>query len=346
MRPYGTTVDGAPVEEYTLTNASGMEVKVITYGGIITSIRVPDRGGVFANVALGFDNLAAYEKSNPYFGAITGRYANRIAGASFTLDGETYMLAANDGPNSLHGGLKAFDKQVWTVTDSSAHSLTLNHLSPDNDEGYPGNLDVTVAYTLNDDNGLQITYTATTDKPTVINLTDHSLFNLAGEGSGSIHDHLMMINADRYTPVDATAIPTGELAPVAGTPFDFRLPKLIAAGQRSKHVQIVRGHGYDHNFVLNRADDHSSVLAARAYEPQSGRWLEVWTTEPGIQFYCGNFLDATLVGTSGRLYRQSDGFALETQHFPDSPNQPDFPSTVLRPGDTYATTTVYKFGVA
>ena len=346
MRLYGTTGDGQPVEEYTLSNANGMEVNIITYGGIITAIRVPDRNGIVANVALGFDNLAAYEKSNPYFGAITGRYANRIAGASFVLDGETYMLAANDGQNSLHGGLRGFDRVVWRVTDSSANSLTLQHVSPDNDEGYPGNLDVIVAYRLNDDNGLQITYTATTDKPTVINLTDHSLFNLAGEGSGSIHDHLMMINADHYTPVDGTAIPTGELVPVAGTPFDFRLPKLIAAGQRSSHPQIIYGHGYDHNFVLNRDDDHSNVLAARAYEPQSGRWLEVWTTEPGIQFYCGNFLDATLVGSGGRLYRQSDGFALETQHFPDSPNQPGFPSTVLRPGETYKTTTTYKFGVS
>jgi len=347
QKPYGTTAAGVSVEEYTLA-AGGMEVKIITYGGIITSIRVPDRDGNMANVVLGFDNFADYETRNPYFGCITGRYANRIANGRFTLDGQTYSLAVNNGPNHLHGGLKGFDKQVWTATEIRGENevgVQLAYRSVDGEENYPGNLDVTVTYTLTADRVLRIHYTATTDQATIVNLTNHTLFNLAGEGSGTIHDHILMLNADRYTPVDEHAIPTGELAPVAGTPFDFRLPKAIGPGQRSNHPQIVRSFGYDHNWVLARPDlnDTSLILAARAYEPGSGRVLEVWTTEPGIQFYAGNFLDASLVGTSGRLYRQSDGFALETQHFPDSPNQPDFPSTVLRPGDTYDTTTELRF---
>ena len=345
VRPYGTTANGTPVDEYTLTNTNGMEVKIITYGGIITSIRVPDRKGAFDNVALGFSTLGDYETKNPYFGSITGRYANRIAGASFTLDGQTYTLAANDGENSLHGGTVGFDKRVWSAEEAGG-GLALRYLSPDGEEGYPGNLDVTVTYTLGDDNALRIDYQATTDAPTIVNLTNHSLFNLAGHGT--ILNHILMLNADRYTPVDATAIPTGELAPVEGTPFDFRLPKMIEPGQRSSHEQIVFGHGYDHNFVLDRPsfEDTSMLLAARVYEPYSGRIMEVSTTEPGIQFYAGNFLDATLVGAGGALYRQSDGLALETQHFPDSPNQSDFPSTVLRPGETYDTSTILKFSVA
>jgi aldose 1-epimerase len=351
VQPYGTLADGQEVEEYTLTNANGMEVKIITYGGIISSIRVPDRNGELANVALGFDNLGDYETRNPYFGNITGRYANRIANARFTLDGTEYTLAANNGPNTLHGGTVGFDKRVWqatTVEGDGEVGVELTYLSPDGEEGYPGNLAVSVTYTLTDDNELRMDYRATTDAPTVVNLTNHAYFNLAGEGTGSIYDHILMINADTYTPVDATLIPTGELAPVEGTPFDFRAAKPIGPGQRSAHEQIVLGRGYDHNFVLNRADmeDTSMMLAARVYEPDSGRFLEVWTTEPGIQFYAGNFLDGTLIGTSGHLYRQSDGFALETQHFPDSPNQPDFPSTVLNPGETYETTTIYKFGAA
>jgi aldose 1-epimerase len=349
VQSYGTTADGQEVDEYTLTNANGMEVKIITYGGIITSIRVPDRNGELANVTLGFDNLGDYETRNPYFGNITGRYANRIANAQFTLDDTEYTLAANNGVNTLHGGTVGFDKRVWeatTVEGDGEVGLELTYLSPDGEEGYPGNLEVTVTYTLTDDNEIRMDYAATTDAPTVVNLTNHAYFNLAGEGTGSIYDHILMIDADRYTPVDATLIPTGELAPVEGTPFDFRAPKPIGPGQRSSHEQIVLGRGYDHNFVLNRDDmeDTSMMLAARVYEPDSGRFLEVWTTEPGIQFYAGNFLDGTLIGTSGHLYRQSDGFALETQHFPDSPNQPDFPSTILRPGETYETTTIYKFG--
>lgn len=335
------------MNEFTLTNANGVEVKIITYGGTITSISVPDRNGNLANVVLGFSNLAQYQAQSPYFGCITGRYANRIANATFDLNGETYTLAANSGPNSLHGGNVGFDKVVWNAAEVESEdgvALELTYLSPDGEEGYPGNLSVMVVYTLTEANELRMDYTATTDKSTVVNLTNHSYFNLAGEGTGAIYDHILTINADTYTPVDDTLIPTGELAPVEGTPFDFRTAKAIGPGQRSSHEQIVLGRGYDHNFVLNRTDDTSLVLAAEVYEPTSGRTLEVWTTEPGIQFYAGNFLDGTLIGPSGHLYRQSDGFALETQHFPDSPNQPDFPTTVLNPGETYRTTTIYKFG--
>ena len=346
MKPYGTMADGQAVEEYTLTNPHGMEVKIITYGGIITSIRVPDRNGTMANVALGFASLEAYLRKNPFFGAITGRYANRIAKGKFTLNGTDYQLPINDGPNALHGGLKGFDKRVWSAEEVEAGKvLRLSYVSEDGEEGYPGKLEATVTYTLTDENEIRIDYHAVTDAPTIINLTNHSYFNLAGEGTSSIHDHILTLNADRYTPVNETLIPTGELAPVTGTPFDFRLPTVIEAGQRSNHPQIVRARGYDHNFVLNRDDlnDSSLILAARVYEPVHGRVMEVYTTEPGIQFYAGNFVDATLVGSSGRIYRQSDGLALETQHFPDSPNQPDFPSTVLNPDETYQTTTIYKF---
>jgi aldose 1-epimerase len=337
---YGTTAGGKTVEEYTLTNAHGVEVRIITYGGIITSIRVPDRDGEVVNVVLGFTNLADYETRSPYFGCITGRYANRIAGGRFALDGQEYRLATNDGSNHLHGGTVGFDKQVWTPT-VSGNSLALHYLSPDGEEGYPGNLDVTVTYTLTDDNALRVDYHATTDKPTPVTLTNHSYFNLAG--SGDIHGHRLMINADHYTPTDATAIPTGEIAPVDGTPFDFRSPRLIGPGQRSSHPQIVYGRGYDHNFVLKRPDDSSLVLAARVSDPGSGRVMDVLTTEPAVQFYAGNFLDATLVGSNGGLYRQSDGLALETQHFPDSVNHSHFPPVVLRPGETYQSTTVFRF---
>ncbi|WP_246226215.1 aldose epimerase family protein [Chelativorans xinjiangense] len=346
MRPFGETEDGTAVEEYTLTNENGISVGFITYGGIVTSINVPDRDGNTDNVVLGFDNLEDYRTKNPYFGTITGRYANRIGGASFMLDGETYTLAANNGPNSLHGGETGFDKQVWNareVETDEGEALELAYVSPDGEEGYPGTLDVTVVYTLTNDDELRVDYTATTDKPTVVNLTSHSYFNLGGEGTGTILDHELMLNASRYTPVDETLIPTGELAEVAGTPFDFREATVIGERVRENHQQIVYGRGYDHNWVLDRPDDDSLVLAARLHDPESGRIMEIETTEPGIQFYSGNFLDATLVGTSGNIYRQSDGLALETQHFPDSPNKPDFPSTVLRPGETYETTTVHRF---
>lgn len=349
-QPYGTTSDGQEVEEYILTNANGVEVRIITYGGTVTSVRVPDRAGTMENINLGFDNLADYETKSPYFGCITGRYANRIANARFTLDGTEYELAANNGPNSLHGGVNGFDNQVWEATPVEGDGevgVSLHRVSPDGEEGYPGNLDVTVVYTLTDDNELRMDYSATTDAPTVVNLTNHNYWNLLGEGQGTIYDHILWVDADRYTPVDETLIPTGELAPVEGTPFDFRVPMTLGPGQRSSFEQIVLGRGYDHNFVLNRdGGDTSMMLAARMYEPTGGRYLEVWTDQPGLQFYAGNFLDGTLVGPSGNLYRQSDAFALETQHYPDSPNQPDFPSTELRPGETYQTTTIYKFGVA
>jgi len=345
---YGTTTNGLPIDEYTLTNAHGMVVKIITYGGIITAAHVPDRDGNFANVILGFNNLADYETKSPYFSAITGRYANRIANARFTLGGVEYKVPVNDGINSLHGGLKGFDKQVWTAREipSDEIGLELSYLSKDGEEGYPGNLDVKVTYTLTNNNELRIDYRATTDKATVVNLTNHAYFNLKGEGTGSIYDHIVTLNADRYTPVDENLIPTGELAPVNGTPFDFRQPKAILTNLRSGHPQIVRGRGYDHNFVLNFTDRTQPGLAAHVSEPVSGRTLEVLTTEPGIQLYTGNFIDATLVGSSGAVYRQGDGFCLETQHFPDSPNQPSFPSTTLQPGAVYQTTTIFKFGIS
>ncbi|MDE2855698.1 MAG: galactose mutarotase [Chloroflexota bacterium] len=344
MGDYGRTKDGRTVEAYALRNAAGMEVKCISFGGILTSISVPDRRGRFANVALGFDNFAQYEAEHPYFGAITGRYANRIGGGAFALDDVDYRLFKNDGENSLHGGEVGFDKRIWTVSESDS-ALELSYRSPDGEEGYPGNLDVSVRYSLSEGNALQIDYAALTDAPTVVNLTNHSYFNLMGEGEGTIYDHILTLHADHYTPTDERQIPTGEKAPVDGTPFDFRRPRTIGSGQRSSHPQIIAAQGYDHNFVLNRAglSDGELGLAARVYEPVSGRVLEVWTTEPGLQFYAGNFLDATLVGSSGRLYRQSDGFALETQHFPDSPNKPEFPSTVLRPGQRFESTTEYRF---
>lgn len=344
MRHYGTTANGKAVEEYTLRNVAGVAIKLITFGGILTSIRVPGRNGSFTNVALGFDRLAHYEAEHPYFGAITGRYANRIGGGKFSLDGVEYHLFKQDGASSLHGGEVGFDKRIWAATPVDS-GVELSYLSPDGEEGYPGNLDVRARYSLNEDSILRIDYSAVTDAPTVLNLTNHSYFNLMGEGEGTIYDHVLTLNADSYTPTDANQIPTGEMASVAGTPFDFRLPKAIGPGQRSADPQIVMAKGYDHNFVLNRQglSDGELGFAARVYEPRCGRIMEVWTTEPGIQFYAGNVLDTTLVGASGRLYRQSDGLALETQHFPDSPNQPGFPSTVLRPGQPFESATEYRF---
>lgn len=351
-QPYGVTAAGDAVMEYTLTNAHGVEVKIITYGGTITSIRLPGRDGEAANVVLGFATLQDYEQKSPYLGCITGRYANRIAGGKFTLDGKTHQLHLNDGPNSLHGGRKGFDKVVWDVAreidGAEGSGIALHYTSPDGEEHFPGALDTTVTYLLNDQNELRIHYRATTDQPTVVNLTNHTLWNLGGEGLGSVEDHLLQIDAEEYTPVDAAAIPLGAHEAVAGTPFDFRTPTAVGARIRSGHQQIVYGKGYDHNWVLARAGAGAADLAPAAtlHHAASGRRVEVWTTEPGVQVYTGNFLSGALYGTSGHAYRQGDGIALETQHFPDSPNQEAYPTTVLRPGEVYDTTTVFRFGVA
>ena len=344
---FGKMPDGQTIQLYTLTNRQGMQVAVTNYGARVVSIRVPDRNGKVADVVLGFDDLQGYLGANPYFGAIVGRYANRIAKARFTLDGVEYKLAANNGPNSLHGGLKGFDKRVWTAREiSKPHpSLELTYLSKDGEEGYPGNLQVKVVYSLSDDNELKIDYSATTDKDTVLNLSNHSYFNLAGQGNGNILKQVLMINADRFTPVDATLIPTGELRKVAGTPFDFRIPTAIGARINQHDQQLEYGKGYDHNFVLNRKSS-GLVLAARATDPESGRVLDVLTTQPGLQFYTGNFLDGTIRGRGGKVYGHRSAFCLETQHFPDSPNHPSFPSTELKPGQTYHEVTVFKFSTA
>jgi aldose 1-epimerase len=342
---FGSTAEGA-VDRYTLTNPSGMRVRIITFGGIVQSIEVPDRNGHNTNVALGFSTLTPYLTNPAYFGALIGRYGNRIALGRFTLDGVTYQLPINNDPNSLHGGTVGFDKHIWAATPfrrGDNVGLVMRLTSPDGDQGYPGTLRVQVTYTLTADNNLRLDYRATTDKATVVNLTNHSYFNLNGEGTGSIYDQKLLLNANRFTPVDSTLIPTGVLQPVAGTPLDFTRATAIGARIREPHQQILFGQGYDHNWVLNRSDSTSLVLAARMSSDTSGRVLTMLTDQPGIQFYSGNFLDGTLVGTGGHVYRQGDGLALETQHFPDSPNHPNFPSTVLRPGQTLRSTTVYQF---
>jgi aldose 1-epimerase len=338
---WGQTRDGTPVKLYTLTNRNGMVVKITNYGAIVTELHVPDRTGNLTNVVLGFDNLEQYLKGHPGFGAIIGRVANRIAKARFTLEGQEYQLAANNGPNHIHGGLKSFDKVVWDSktlpTKPNAASVQFTYLSKDGEEGYPGNLSVAVIYTLTADNELRIDYHATTDKSTILNLTNHSYFNLAG--SGTVLGHELFINADQYTPSDAELIPTGEIAAVKGTPLDFTQPTTI--GARIEQLKPNPG-GYDHNYVLNHGGTNLT-LAARAFEPKSGRVLEVSTTEPGVQLYTGNFLDGRLMGVGGVAYDRHSGFCLETQHFPDSINKPNFPSTVLRPGQTFQSTTVFKF---
>ena len=342
--PFGN-VDGKEVFLYTLRNKAGMEARITNYGGIVVSLLVPDKSNRPGDVVLGYDSLSSYLKATPYFGAIVGRYGNRIGKARFTLDGKDYGLNANDGPNTLHGGPRGFDKVVWDAdgtTPATQPSLSLSYLSKDGEEGYPGNLKATVVYTLTDSNELRIDYTASTDKPTVLNLTHHSYFNLAGAGSGDILSHELMLNADRFTPIDSVLITTGELKPVEGTPMDFRTPTAIGARIGVKDDQLRFGRGYDHNWVLTRTGAGLS-LAARVSEKTSGRVMEVWTTEPGVQFYTGNFLDGTAIGKGGKAYAYRTGLCLETQHFPDSPNKPTFPTTVLRPGKSFASTTVYKF---
>jgi aldose 1-epimerase len=344
---FGTTPAGEDVELYTLRNTHGVEVRITNYGGIVTRLLVPDRDGVPGDIVLGYDSLSSYLAGSPYFGAIVGRYGNRIARGRFVLDGTEYTLARNNGENHLHGGLKGFDKVVWQAEPYEGEAetgLRLSYVSEDGEEGYPGRLSVTVSYALTNANELRIEYRAETEEPTVVNLTHHSYFNLAGHDSGDILGHELEIAASRYTPVDSGLIPTGELRPVAGTPMDFREPISIGARIEEADEQLRFGRGYDHNFVLDGYDG-SLHFAARVYEPTSGRVMEVYTTEPGIQFYSGNFLDGSNVGKGGTPYEHRSGFCLETQHFPDSPNQPQFPSTVLRPGESYASTTIYRFSV-
>ncbi|MGW1864690.1 aldose epimerase family protein [Streptomyces mauvecolor] len=342
---FGTLADGTAVDLWTVSNG-GTRLQVLSWGGVIHSLEVPDRDGHLANIALGFDNLAEYVAKSPYFGGLIGRFGNRIAAGRFTLAGHTYQLPLNDGVNSLHGGTQGFDKRMWQVepfTRGPETGLILSRVSPDGEMGYPGTLKVRVTYTLTARGDWRIDYEATTDRPTVVNLTSHTYFNLAGEGSGSIYDHTLELAAARYTPVDAGLIPTGELARVAGTPFDFRRPKPIGRDIREGGAQLVRAKGFDHNWVLDKGISTSPTYVLTLTDPSSGRVMRMYTTEPGLQFYTGNFLDGTLEGTSGRTYRQGDALCLEAQHFPDSPNHPSFPSTVLRPGTTYRTSTVHSF---
>jgi aldose 1-epimerase len=343
--PFGQSRNGSPVDLYTLTNHQGMQASITNYGATLVSLGVPDRVGELNDVTLGFDSLKAYQQGSYFFGCIVGRYANRIAGGKFTLPGKTYVLEQNEGDNHLHGGSKGFDKAVWQVEGSDSGPpavLRFKHKSRDGEGGYPGNLSTTVAYYLTDENELKIEYDAQTDRSTVVNLTHHAYYNLAGAGSGDITGHMLTIFADHFTPVDQRLIPTGELRPVADTPMDFRQPVEIGARINADDEQLVLGHGYDHNWVLNK-EEGALDIAARVIEPRSGRIMEVYTTEPGIQFYTGNFLDDRISGKEGQIYGRRGGFCLETQHFPNSPNQPDFPSTVLNPGDTYRQTTIYQF---
>ncbi len=337
---FGKTPDGQEVDLYTLTNTNGLRARITNYGAILVSLEVPDKNGKLANITLGYDTLDGYLTRHPYFGATVGRYANRIGGARFKLNDVEYKLAANNGPNHLHGGIKGFDKVVWKAEEVTAESdralVKLSYLSKDGEEGYPGNLACTVTYTLTKDDELKISYEAETDKPTVINLTNHSYWNLAGQGDGDILGHELMLNADKYTPVDEGLIPTGEIKSVKDSPMDFTRPMTI--GSRIGQV----GSGYDHNYVLNSGGG-TLALCARVYEPASGRIMEIHTIEPGVQFYTGNFLDGSITGKAGKVYKKHYGFCLETQHFPDSPNKPDFPSVVLKPGDKYTTVTVHRF---
>jgi len=342
QQPFGTR-DGRPVTLYTLTNSQGLEVKVMNYGAIIISLRVPDRKGQLADIVLGHEKLEGYTPNPPYLGALVGRYANRIANGTFTLAGQKYELPKNDGPNTLHGGIKGFDKVVWDGAPLKTKAgVAFSYLSKDGEEGFPGNLKVRVTYTLTDANELVVDYEATTDKATPINLSQHSYFNLAGEGNGDILNHEIMINAERFTPVDKNLIPTGELRPVKGTPFDFRASTRVGDHINDNYDQLILGHGYDHNFVISRKGA-GLELAARVFEPTTGRIMEVLTTQPGVQFYTGNFLDGTVTGKQGHVYKHRYGLCLETQHFPDSPNHPEFPTTILKPSETFRSKTVFKF---
>lgn len=341
---FGATREGQRIELFTMTNSVGMEIRAMSLGGIIISLRVPDKNGKLDDVVLGFDNLDSYFENKPYFGAIIGRYANRIANGKFTIDGHQYSIPQNDPPNALHGGTKGFNQVLWSAQpfeNARGVGVTFTYLSKDGEEGFPGNLNTKVTYSLSDRNELSVEYLATTDKATVVNLTQHSYFNLAGEGNGDILKHEVMINADRFTPVDQHLIPTGELRPVKGTPMDFRKATAVGARLNDPYEQLSLGRGYDHTFVLNGGRNRMK-LAARVYETTSGRVLEVSTTEPGIQFYSGNFLNQ-VAGKHGHLYNQRDGLCLETQHFPDSPNHPSFPSSILKPGQTYRSKTVFRF---
>jgi aldose 1-epimerase len=348
--PYGKTTDGTPVEIFTLENARGVRLRAITYGAIVTSLETPDRNGKTADIVLGYNTLGEYIKDTPYFGAIVGRFGNRIAHGKFQLDGKEYKMATNNNPAglpcTLHGGVKGFDKVVWKgegLVRDGMQGVRFKYLSKDGEEGFPGNLQVSVTYLLNGSNEWLVEYEMSTDKATPVNLTQHSYFNLRGEGNGDILGHELQMAASKYTPVNAGMIPTGEIAPVAGTPFDFTRPQPIGARINDAHQQMKYGNGYDLNWVLD-SQNGSLALAAKVYEPASGRTLEVLTTEPGIQFYCGNFLDGSLTGKSGKKYQLRNGFCLETQHYPDSPNQKAFPSCLLRPGEVKKSQTVFRFG--
>jgi len=342
---FGVLPNGGKVDIYYMKNTKGIELKIMNYGGAIVSAIVPDKNGNFADIVLGHDSFQGYLKANPYFGAIVGRYANRIAKGKFTLNGKVYTLATNNGQNHLHGGIKGFDKRIWNATPlitPNGVALKLSYLSKNGEEGYPGNLNVVVTYTLNNNNELRINYSASTDQTTIVNLTNHTYWNLAE--NGDILNHIIMINADKFTPVDSTLIPTGEIKSVYGTPFDFRKFRPIGDQINADNIQLKYANGgYDLNWVLNKDEHDSLSLAARVTEPISGRVLEVWTTEPGLQFYSGNFLDGSITGKNGQIYKKHTAFALEAQHFPDSPNHPNFPSVVLKPGQEYKQTTIYKF---
>lgn len=344
-KPFGMTTDGKEVMLYTLKNTKGATATVSNYGGTVVSLTMPDRNGQFGDVVLGFKKLADYEKKSPYFGCLVGRYGNRIAKGTFSLDGKTYHLAINNPPNSLHGGLRGFDKVIWGATPMETKegpALKLTYTSRDGEEGYPGTLSVTATYTLTDRNELRVVFTATTDQKTVVNLTHHSYFNLAGEGNGDILGHVVTLKANRFTPVDKNLIPNGKLESVKGTPFDFRKPTAIGERISQPDQQLQFGGGYDHNWIADKLPGHLGVVA-KVEEPKSGRVMEVLSTEPGVQFYTGNFLDGTLVGKSGKPYAFRNGFCLEPQHYPDSPNHPEFPSVVLKPGQTYKNTIIYRF---